>query len=156
VKVLITGATGQVGRALLDIVPIGTTAIGLSHHDLDITDERRVADCLDQHRPDVIINAAAYTAVDRAESEPDLARKVNADGPRCLAQAARPAGPAGADLDGFCIRRKSLQALSARCVHESSEHLWEDQACRRGSGAPDTSRPMRCAAHGMGVCGEGA
>ena len=91
-KVLITGSTGQVGRSLLESVPTNTTAIGLSHHDLDIADAHAVNDSLKRHQPDVVINTAAYTAVDRAESEPDLARKVNADGPRCLAQAAHESG----------------------------------------------------------------
>jgi dTDP-4-dehydrorhamnose reductase len=92
VKVLITGSGGQVGRSLLDSVPAGAVAEGLSHKDLDITDESAVTSCLQRLRPDVIVNAAAYTAVDRAETEPDLAQRGNADGPRHLALAARGIG----------------------------------------------------------------
>jgi dTDP-4-dehydrorhamnose reductase len=92
VKVLITGAAGQVGRSLLDSIPDGTAAIGLSRQDLDITDGRAVDDCFRRHRPDVVINTAAYTAVDRAETEPELARQGNAEGPRQLALAAREIG----------------------------------------------------------------
>jgi dTDP-4-dehydrorhamnose reductase len=92
VKVLITGAGGQVGRILSSDAPPGVEVLGCGHKDLDITAAGSVSDYVQQHAPDVIINAAAYTAVDRAESEPELARKVNADGPRYLASAARAQG----------------------------------------------------------------
>ena len=62
------------------------------HQNLDVADERAVLNCIRLHAPDVIVNAAAYTAVDRAESEPELARGVNSDGPRYLALAAREVG----------------------------------------------------------------
>jgi dTDP-4-dehydrorhamnose reductase len=92
VKVLITGAGGQVGRSLASHVPPGAEVLGCGHKDLDIASADSVSDYVGLHAPDVIINAAAYTAVDRAESEPELARKVNADGPRHLAAAARAHG----------------------------------------------------------------
>ncbi len=61
--------------------------IGLTHRDLDITDARRVAEVIAESDPAIVINAAAYTAVDKAESEPDLAFAVNRDGPAHLAAA---------------------------------------------------------------------
>jgi len=88
VKVLITGAGGQVGRILSSGAPTGVEVLACGHKDLDIADASAVSDYVRLHAPDVIINAAAYTAVDRAESEPELARKGNADGPRHLATAA--------------------------------------------------------------------
>jgi dTDP-4-dehydrorhamnose reductase len=88
-KVLITGASGQVGRALIEAAPAGVSVLARSHAELDITDADAVRGALEQARPEVIINTAAYTAVDRAESEPELARLANADGPRNLAAAAR-------------------------------------------------------------------
>jgi len=91
-RVVITGAGGQVGRGLISQATSGIEVLGWGHKDLDITDVRAVNDAIHRHSPDVIINAAAYTAVDRAESEPDLARKINADGPRHLAAAARDTG----------------------------------------------------------------
>jgi len=91
-KVLVTGANGQVGRALLRARPSDVEFVGLTHHELDIADDQVVAACLRQHRPGVIVNAAAYTAVDRAESEPDLAARVNAQGPANLAKMARSIG----------------------------------------------------------------
>lgn len=91
-KALIVGASGQVGRALMNSAPAGVLATGLVRHDVDICDESAVASCVLRHEPQVIINAAAYTAVDRAETEPDLARSVNVDGARHLALAARETG----------------------------------------------------------------
>ena len=91
-KVLITGAAGQVGRALSDSVPANVRVIRCAHGELDLTDERAVLEALRRDSPDVVVNAAAYTAVDRAEKEPQLAQAVNADGPRRLALAARETG----------------------------------------------------------------
>jgi dTDP-4-dehydrorhamnose reductase len=88
-KVLITGAAGQVGRALLDTVPGNFEAIACTHADLDIGASEAVRDCVGRHRPDVIINAAAYTAVDKAESEPEAAQRINSEGPGHVAAAAR-------------------------------------------------------------------
>ena len=91
-KVLIAGAAGQVGRALVDSAPAPIEVVKCSHQGLDVADERAVLSCIRLHAPDVIVNAAARTAVDRAESEPELARRVNSDGPRYLALAAREVG----------------------------------------------------------------
>ncbi len=91
-KVLVTGAGGQVGRSLVTTVADGVQLLAVSHKDLDITDADAVLAYARRQAPDVIINAAAHTAVDRAESEPELAQRVNADGPRHLAAAAREVG----------------------------------------------------------------
>ena len=91
-KVLITGAGGQVGRMLLDAVAEGFEAIACTHADLDIGSGDAVREVIGRHRPAVIINAAAYTAVDKAESEPDAAQRINAEGPRHLAAVAREGG----------------------------------------------------------------
>ena len=95
IKVLITGAGGQVGRMLLETRPDDVEPVACAHADLDIGVGDAVRQCVSRHRPDVIINAAAYTAVDKAESEPDAARRINADGARHLAAAA---GECGARL----------------------------------------------------------
>jgi dTDP-4-dehydrorhamnose reductase len=91
-KVLVTGATGQVGRALLRSAPPQAQLIACAHAQLDVGDEGAVATVIERYAPNLIINAAAYTAVDRAESEPDLALRINAEGPRFLAMAARRIG----------------------------------------------------------------
>ena len=91
-RILITGAGGQVGRSLVSEAPNGVELLSCGHKDLDIADAAAVSLYVSRQKPDVIINAAAYTAVDRAESEPDLARRINADGPRHLAEAAHSSG----------------------------------------------------------------
>lgn len=94
-RVLVTGAGGQVGQAL---VRLGDAAeadvVGVDRAALDITDAAAVRRVITEARPDAVVNAAAYTAVDRAESEPDLAFHVNRDGARTVAEAAADAGVA--------------------------------------------------------------
>ncbi len=91
-RALITGAGGQLGLELLESAPISVEVIALDHAALDITDQERVNQSVADHRPDVIINAAAYTAVDRAEKETDSARSVNGDAVGNLMRAAADGG----------------------------------------------------------------
>lgn len=85
-KILITGSTGQLGKALLrqaDAAP--EPVIGFTHRQLDITDTTRLEKALADRQPAVVINAAAYTDVDRSEQEPQKAFAVNTKGPSYLA-----------------------------------------------------------------------
>ena len=91
-NVLITGVGGQVGRALVRTAPPETALLCCSHENLDVSDAEAVSTYIKAHMPAVIVNAAAHTAVDRAESEAERARRVNSDGPRHLAIAAREVG----------------------------------------------------------------
>ena len=91
-KVLITGAGGQVAAALMQSKPAGVTAVAFSHAELDIGDGKAVLRTVTEARPQAVINAAAYTAVDKAESERDLARRVNGEAPGHLAEAAKACG----------------------------------------------------------------
>src|SRR5512142_1268261 len=91
-KIVIAGAGGQLGRALLSCVPEPASVVALTHAQLDISDAAAVMDLAQSQRPDLIICAAAYTAVDRAESQPELAARINVEGPRNLAVAARQTG----------------------------------------------------------------
>lgn len=86
-RVLITGAGGQVGRALVASVPAGATVRALTHAELDIADERAVRQALQSFAPKIVLNAAAYTGVDKAESDANAAHAINALGPRHLAAA---------------------------------------------------------------------
>jgi len=88
-KLLITGANGQLGRCLQDVLAdTEHEVIALDRSSLDIGDAEAVSQIIDQHQPQAIINTAAYTAVDKAESEPELAARINTTGPENLAKAA--------------------------------------------------------------------
>ncbi|SFE32774.1 dTDP-4-dehydrorhamnose reductase [Thermoanaerobacter thermohydrosulfuricus] len=104
-KLLITGAKGQLGLQIRSIIERGKSEIGeideiyknaeiiyVSHDKLDITILKDVLEYIEKYRPDIIINCAAYTNVDRCESDIDTAFKVNAIGPRNLAIAAQKVG----------------------------------------------------------------
>jgi len=92
VKALITGAGGQLAAELEKSAPREWSVTALSRSQLDIGDEVAVDHAVSSLRPDLILNAAAYTAVDRAESEPDAAWRTNRDGAGHLAAAAARVG----------------------------------------------------------------
>lgn len=91
-RVVVTGWTGQVVRAMLERVPAGVEVVALRRPDLDLAIPKMIAPALRAARPHVIVNAAAYTAVDQAESEPDLAMRVNGE---AAGEAARAAAALG-------------------------------------------------------------
>jgi dTDP-4-dehydrorhamnose reductase len=113
VKVLVTGAGGQVATALAKLKPPHVELTALSQVELDITDRDTVRRRMAILDPDVIINAAAYTAVDKAESETELATQVNGEAPGYLAEAA--------------------YANGARLLHISTDFVFDGKA-----GAPYT------------------
>ena len=88
-KALITGARGQLGRALAALSPPGVTLRSVGHSDLDIADAPSVEVLLGEFSPDVLINAAGFTRVDDAESQREAAERTNATGPAVLAAACR-------------------------------------------------------------------
>ena len=85
-EILVVGHLGMLGRALL--ARLGGRAAGVDRDECDVTDPDRVAAVLDRLRPRALVNCAAYTAVDRAESEPDAARRLNAAAVEILGRAA--------------------------------------------------------------------
>ena len=91
-KVLVTGAGGQVGRLLRATCPEGIELTACTHAELDIGDPQAVRRTVERVQPAAVINAAAYTAVDKAESEPELARRINGLGPAHLAASAAACG----------------------------------------------------------------
>jgi len=86
-KVLLTGAAGQLGQALIASKPAGLELIACSRGELDLADAEACRVAVQAQRPDWVLNAGAYTAVDKAESEPELAQAVNAGAPGALAEA---------------------------------------------------------------------
>ena len=87
IKVMLTGKDGQLGKALVEKIPAGIEVVALGRQDLDLSNKEACHNAVLEHRPDWILNAGAYTAVDRAESEPGLAMAVNAVAPEAFAQA---------------------------------------------------------------------
>jgi dTDP-4-dehydrorhamnose reductase len=108
-RVLLTGASGQVGVACARAVPPGVELLALGHGELDIADAAAVAACVARFAPDLIINAAAFTAVDKAESQAEAARRGNALGPECLAAAL-------------------AQRPGARMIHLSTDFVFDGRA----------------------------
>jgi dTDP-4-dehydrorhamnose reductase len=104
---LITGAGGQLGAELLRVLA-NRDVVGLKRADLDVADEAAVRDALTEHKPDVVINAAAYTAVDPAEADEAGATRGNVTGPRNLAAATSRTG--------------------ARLVHVSTDYVFAGDA----------------------------
>ncbi|GEO82046.1 dTDP-4-dehydrorhamnose reductase [Pararhodospirillum oryzae] len=110
-RLAVTGVSGQVGRAVLARArAAGFDPLGLTRADLDLGDPDGIAGRLDALRPDLIINPAAYTAVDRAESEPELAFRVNAEAPGRLAQ--------------WCARE------NVPLIHLSTDYVFSGEATR--------------------------
>lgn len=94
-RLLLLGAGGQVGREIAaQAAGAGHELVALDHAGLDITDAAALTRALATARPEVVINAAAYTAVDRAESEPERAHLINAAAPGLIAQACAEQGAA--------------------------------------------------------------
>lgn len=109
-RILIAGAGGQVGIALQKIMPTGVKILALDSKALDITDSSSVNDTVARFKPDWIINAAAYTAVDKAESEPEKAFSINRDGAANLARTA--------------------ESISARMVQISTDYVFDGSQAR--------------------------
>lgn len=95
-KILVTGCKGQVGQSLFRLLEArdDVELLALERNKLDITNQQEVDSVVVDFAPDLIINAAAYTAVDKAESDTQVAAAINRDGPLFLAEAAQKVGAA--------------------------------------------------------------
>ena len=109
-KVLVVGAAGQLGSAMVRRLSHETTVVGLTRRELDLTNHAAVATAVARERPGVILNCAAYNAVDQAEDAVAAALAVNAFVPRSLARAAR--------------------AVDATLVHYSTDFVFDGHASR--------------------------
>ncbi len=107
-KVALTGANGQLGYQLVKKLADKVTLLALDRAALDITNSAEVVETLSAFAPDVIINAAAYTAVDKAEQEPELAKAINETGPENLAKVAA--------------------KLDAVLIHVSTDYVFDGQS----------------------------
>ena len=86
-KILITGSTGQVGNALVKNLT-NHQIIALSRKDCNLEKPDQIKRSIDRYSPDLIINPAAYTAVDHAETDKEQAYRINCDAPKVIAQKA--------------------------------------------------------------------
>lgn len=105
---LIFGGNGQVGHALIPWLEEDYTVKSLGRGDCDVTDVDAIAEVIARLRPAVIINATAYNAVDKAESEPELAMSINRDAVVAMARAS--------------------EAVGAAFVHYSSDYVFDGRA----------------------------
>ena len=106
--IAVLGATGQLGSELLELW--GEAAVGLTREELDLSDPSTIEATLETIAPEVVVNAAAYNQVDKAESEPAAAMLVNAQGPRQLAR--------------WCASRR------VRLVHVSTDFVFGSDTSR--------------------------
>lgn len=121
-KFLIIGKNGQVGRSLTQKLTRSSHQVfATGSAELDITDKKAVFQTASTFRPDIIINAAAYTAVDKAESEPQRAYAVNRDGAGYLAEAA--------------------QTVEASLIHLSTDYVF-DGLKKQPYAESDTANPQ--------------
>ena len=104
-KILVTGANGMLAKEVKERFQKGNEIIATDVAELDITNEKMVNEVIAEIKPDYIINCAAYTAVDKAEENYELADKINGDGPKNLA--------------------KSAKAVGAKLVHISTDYVFD-------------------------------
>ena len=120
-RVLLLGAGGQVGTEVAALADAAFHVVGYGRSQLDIGDAAAVARRLDEARPDIVVNCAAYTAVDRAEEEPRTAKRVNAD--------------AVGALGSICAERR------LPVIHLSTDYVFDGSASRPYR-EDDTPRPL--------------
>ncbi|NEP57120.1 MAG: dTDP-4-dehydrorhamnose reductase [Symploca sp. SIO2G7] len=106
-QILLTGITGQLGQELQQTLgPLGKVN-GFSHQTLDLTQPDKIRQAIQEVKPDFIVNAAAYTAVDKAETETELANSINGIAPTVMAE--------------------EVQKLGATLIHVSTDYVFNGQ-----------------------------
>ncbi len=90
--ILLTGKNGQVGAELLRLLPQLGEVVALGHDQLDLSNPTDISRTIREVRPQLIVNAAAYTAVDQAETDETTARAVNGEAPGLMAEEAKKIG----------------------------------------------------------------
>jgi dTDP-4-dehydrorhamnose reductase len=125
VRVIVTGAGGQLARELVATAPTGVELRSVSRAECDITDLATVEQIFGSFRPDIVVNTAAYTAVDAAEENRELAFSVNARGAQNVAKVAR--------------------GLGAQLIHISTDYVFDG---RRSTPYPPDAPPNPISVYG--------
>ena len=133
-RALLFGAEGQLGRALSVTAPATVEVVGLGRQDCDLQDRSAIVRAIERYRPRVIINSAAYNAVDRAETDEAAAHAVNASAVAAMVEA--------------------LEYSMGKLVHVSSDYVFDGQASR--AYAPDAARMPQSAYGRSKAAGEDA
>ena len=118
---LVTGAAGQLGRALVEEAPADWECIALTRQHLELTDGDEIRRTIAKFSPDMVINAAAYTAVDRAETDEALAHAINADAVGIIADA--------------------LAEVGGKLVHVSTDYVFDGHS-QSAYGPADPRNPQ--------------
>lgn len=125
-KILLLGKNGQLGWELnRSLQPLGE-ALALDYPEVNLADAKSIRETVKQVQPDVIYNATAYTAVDKAESEPELAEAINGTGPGILAEEAR--------------------KINALLIHYSTDYVFDG---KKGSPYTETDAPNPINVYGL-------
>ena len=126
-RVLVIGHQGQLGSSLVDVIERnhGLAVLGIDYPDIDITDRASTELVFGGFEPDIVVNCAAYTAVDDAEENEDAAMAVNGLGPRIVAEECRKAG--------------------AWMVHVSTDYVFDGSAT---TPYPEDAEPSPASAYG--------
>ena len=107
--ILLIGARGQVGQELCLRLGVTGSLVAVDRTQLDLTNSEAIRQCIQETQPEIIVNAAAYTAVDRAESESEIAHAVNATAPTIMA--------------------KEAQSLGTLLIHLSTDYVFNGLHC---------------------------
>ncbi len=120
-KILLFGSQGQVGTELAKILPKKGELIAINRSKVDLNNSSQIRDCIQKNKPDIIVNAAAYTAVDKAESDIELAHQINAITPQIMAE--------------------ESEKIKAQLIHISTDYVFDGK-----SNSPyletDTTNPL--------------
>jgi dTDP-4-dehydrorhamnose reductase len=106
-KILLIGITGQVGQELQQTLAAMDEVVGVGRQSLDLSQPEQIQQKIAEIQPNIVVNAAAYTAVDKSESESDLAMAINANAPKAIALAA--------------------QSIGAKVLHISTDYVFNGQ-----------------------------
>ena len=131
-KVLLFGANGQVGFDLKQCLPRQWNVLALNRAEVDLTKHEEIRKAIREFSPDIVINAAAYTNVDGAQSETELAHQVNSAAVRVVAE--------------------EVKKINAWCIHYSTDYVFDG---RKGVAYTETDEPCPINVYGASkLCGE--